>query len=95
MAASNTRECVRELVGKHIRGVLFDVLPIGRADLSAGTKTLVFFDGTGFTFADNGSFWQESAAEVRRAIEITKAKLLAAKLDIEDVLHLAGGADGG
>lgn len=95
MAASNTRECVRELVGKHIRGVLFDALPIGRADLSEGNKTLVFFDGTGFTFAANGSFWQESADDVRRAIGITKGKLIAAKREVEDVLHLAGSTPSG
>jgi len=82
-AASNTKDCFRDLVGKHIKGVLFDTLPLGRADLSAGTKTIVFFDGTGLTIASNGSFWPESADTIRQAINT-------AKREIEGVLALAG-----
>ena len=29
MAASNTKECFRECVGKKVVGVLFDVMPLG------------------------------------------------------------------
>lgn len=89
-SASNTKGCFRDLVGKHIKGVLFDTLPLGRADLSAGTKTIVFFDGTGLTFASNGSFWPESADTIRQAISIAKRDLKNAKLEIEGVLALAG-----
>lgn len=90
MAASNTKDAFRELVGKRIAGVLFNALPLNRADLSAGTKTLVFDDGTGFTVAGNGSFWQESKDEIARAIRWARADLETAKRNIQDVLIAAG-----
>lgn len=89
-SASNTKDCFRDLVGKHIKGVLVDTLPLGRADLSAGTKTIVFFDGTGLTIALNGSFWPESTDMVRQAINIAKRDLKNAKREIEGLLALAG-----
>jgi hypothetical protein len=91
MTASNTKDCFREIVGKQVKGVLFDALPVGgRGDLSDGTKTLVFDDGTGLTISSSGTYWRESANEISRAIEIARAKLKSAKRDIEDVLIAAG-----
>lgn len=91
MAASNTKECFRECVGKRVKGVLFDALPNGgRKDLSNGTKTLIFEDGTGLTFSANGSFWRETNEEVHRAIERVRHELENNKKDIQDVLIAAG-----
>ena len=90
MAASNTKDAVRELIGKRIVGVLFDTIPLGRADLSAGTKTLVFDDGTGFTVTSHGAFWRESENAIARAGDAARARLENAKRDIEDVLVAAG-----
>jgi hypothetical protein len=90
MTASNTRDCFREFVGKRVKGVLFDALPVNRVDLSAGNKTLVFDDGRGLTFANNGSYWIDSADEVKRAIDLVKADLKKAQKEIKGVLSLAG-----
>ena len=90
MAASNTRECFSECVGRRIIGVLFHALPVGRRDLAAGTKTLVFDDGTGLTFTGNGAYWQEPADEIARAVAERRRALDAAKNEIADVLALAG-----
>ena len=68
MAASNTKECFRECVGKKVVGVLFDVMPLGRSDLSIGTKTLLFDDGSGLTISSKGTFWSQRPKEVKLAI---------------------------
>jgi len=90
MPASNTKDCFREFVGKRIKGVLFDALPWSRLDLAAGTKTLVFEDGRGLTVASNGSFWIDSADDVKIAIDRVKRELKANQRDVKDVLKLAG-----
>lgn len=90
MAASNTRECFREIVGKKVKGMLFDALPLGRKDLSNGAKTIVFADGTGLTIAANGTFWPEHADEVSKAIKTTQRELESCRREIEGVLQLAG-----
>ncbi len=90
-AASNTKECIREVIGKTVKAVLFDTMPVGRADLSRGTKTLVFDDGTGLTFASNGSFWSEVADDVRRGLRERRTDLERCKKDLEDAL-IADGA---
>lgn len=90
MAPSNTKDAFREIIGRRIVGLLFDELPVGRCDLSAGTKTLVFEDGTGFTIASNGSFWQESADEIAHGLAVAKSNLDMAKREIDDALATAG-----
>ena len=90
MAASNTKDAVRELIGRRIVGVLFDTLPLGRADLNSGTKTLVFDDGSGFTFTAHGTFWQESQQEIARAVSVAQKQLSDVQREVEGVLSLAG-----
>jgi hypothetical protein len=90
MAASNTKECFRECIGKKIVGVLFDTLPVGRRDLAVGTYTLVFDDGSGLTFKHNGAFWQESKEEIRQGIDNAKENLKHATTELEGVLEVAG-----
>ena len=90
MAASNTKDCFRECIGKTVVGVLFDAMPPNRKDLAAGTKTLVFDDGTGLTLNDSGAFWRESAAEVKYAVAERHSELSALQREISDVLDLAG-----
>jgi hypothetical protein len=89
-AASNTRECILEHRGKRIKGALFSQLPFGRADLASGTTTLVFDDGTGFTFASNGSFWSETKRDVSRAIERFQRQLEETGLLAKQARDMAG-----
>lgn len=90
MATANTREAVRELIGKKIVGVLFDALPLNRADLRSGNKTLVFEDGTGFTFNTNGAYWNENAEDVKRAVQAVEKSLSDTQRELRGVRKLAG-----
>ncbi len=87
---SNSRECLAALRDKRIVGFMENALPIGRADLASGTKTLVFEDGSGFTFSDHGSFWHESADDVARALNRVRAQLEAIGATLESLLTMAG-----
>lgn len=88
--ASNTRECFSEFIGQRVIGVLFNALPLGRKDIASGGKTLVFEDGRGLTIAANGTFWVESAADVKRAVQWRQDELNTTRREIADVLKLAG-----
>lgn len=90
MAASNTKECFREVIGLRVVGVMFDAMPSHRADLAGGNTTLVFEDGTGLTIASNGSYWRENASDVKRAVEKKKQELTSVQRDLRDVIVLAG-----
>lgn len=68
MVASNTHDCFREFLGQKLTGLLFGALPLGRADLSSGTKTLIFADGRGLTISSHGAYWIDSADEIHRAV---------------------------
>lgn len=92
MVASNTKDCFRACVGKRVKGVLFDALPASRSDLSAGTKTLIFEDGSGLTIASNGSFWPENVEDIRRAVARKRDELEAVKGEISEVLAVADGS---
>jgi hypothetical protein len=87
---SNTRDCFRACVGKRIKGVLFDAIPAGRKDLSSGTKTLIFEDGSGFTIARNGSFWIDGVEQIKRAILHKREELEVTNAEIKEVLKEAG-----
>ncbi len=89
MSAANTKDCVRDLINKKVVGVLFDALPITQ-DLSRGTKTLIFDDGTGFTFNSRGAFWRETAKDITRAVGLKEQELRLIEADIKDVLTVAG-----
>lgn len=94
---ANTKDCVRAIIGRKVIGVLFDALPMNRRDLSQGNKTLIFEDGTGFTFSDRGTFWLENASDIDRAIAKTELELRLRQSDLKDVLAVAGalGVDDG
>lgn len=94
MAASNTRECFSECIGRKVVGVLFNALPTGWQDIANGTKTLVFDDGRGLTISSTGTFWQESADDINQAVRVQRAELEARKRELADVLALAGCLDG-
>jgi hypothetical protein len=87
-AASNTVECVLEHRGKVIAGVMMGQLPLGRADLASGTVTIIFTDGSGFTF--RGSFWSETKDDVSRALGRFREQMEAAGLFAAEALRLAG-----
>jgi hypothetical protein len=90
MTASNTRDCFCACVGKRVKGVLFDAIPVGREDLSSGTKTLIFEDGSGLTIASNGSFWLDSVEQIQRAILRKLKELEVMDDEIKEVLEAAG-----
>lgn len=90
MTASNTRECFKDCIGKKVVGVLFDALPWDRDELSKGSKTLLFDDGTALTIAANGTFWIDLPGEVRRAISKRLIMLDDIKKEISEVLSAAG-----
>lgn len=90
MTASNTQDCFRVCIGKTVRGVLFNALPDGRDELAAGTKTLVFDDGTGLTISARGTFWIDSPEDVTRAIARKKMELASVQKEIGEVLAAAG-----
>jgi hypothetical protein len=89
-AASNSAECLRELSGRTIVGILQDAMPPHRPDLAQGTKTLVLDDGTGFTFTRNGAFWRETSDNIDRAIRREKQRLADAIGETAELLKLAG-----
>ncbi len=89
MSAANTKDCVRDLIGKKVVGVLFNALPI-HPHLQTGTKTLIFDDGTGFTFNSRGAFWKETAKDITRAVGSKEQELRLIEADIKDVLTVAG-----
>ena len=102
MTEKNTKDCVRDLIGKKVVGVLFNALPIQRdlrprlrrevihRDNEPGTKTLIFDDGTGFTFNSRGAFWKETTKDIARAVERKERELRSIEADIKDVLTVAG-----
>ncbi len=93
MSTANTHDCIRGLIGKTIVGVLFNALPTNRRDLASGNKTLVFEDGTGFTFSSKGTFWSETATDIARAVNTKHEELRLVEQDIRDVLVVAGVTD--
>ena len=87
---SNSHESFRTFIGCRITGFISDALPIGRADLSQGTKTFIFECGWGLTVASNGSYWSESPVEIARAVAIVKDALDKTQGDLREVLQIAG-----
>ena len=87
---SNIHAAFSTFIGCTVKGVLFDTLPLGRRDLSSGTKTLIFDCGWGLTIASNGSYWPESPSDIERAISYAKTRLQSNREEIESVLALAG-----
>lgn len=90
MTTANTKDCLRECVGRTVRGVLFDAFPPGRPDLASGTKALILDDGRAIVFADNGAFWMETRADVERAVARAREALQLVQADLADVLTAAG-----
>jgi hypothetical protein len=89
-AVSNSQDCFRVCIGRKVIGVLFDALPIGTRELRAGSKTLIFEDGYGLTISSHGTFWTESADNIRRAIRERESELAAASNEHREVLKLTG-----
>ena len=89
MSAANTKDCIRDLIEKRVVGVLFDALPLSPS-LALGTKTLLFDDGTGFTFNSRGAFWSETAIDISKAVKKKQDELHLVEKDIKDVLNVAG-----
>ncbi len=79
MAASNTRDCFRELIGHTITGVLFDE-----------GETLILDDGSGLKFYPNGTYARRAAQEVGRAVQHRRAELAQAHADLAEVAKLDG-----
>ncbi len=87
---SNSRECLAALRDKKIVGFLQGALPVSRSDIARGTTTLVFEDGTGFTFNGIGAYWHESADDVKRALERLRSQLEETGGTLAAILGMAG-----
>jgi len=90
MTAANTKDCFREFTGQRLAGVIFDALPLSRRDIAAGTKTLIFEDGRGLTISSKGSYWIDSAADVKAAVGMVRRRISDTQEDLFGVLELAG-----
>lgn len=90
MAASNTKECMLELVGHQVIGVLIGAFPLHNQSIAKGTRSFILDDGRAFTFNTNGAFWIESADDVRRAVEKRQQELQEAMVAYEAVLAMSG-----
>lgn len=88
--AANTQRCFSEFIGQRVIGVIFNALPVARRDIAAGTKTIVFEDGRGLTISSTGSYWIDSADDVRRATDAKARELETVAREIKSVLDLAG-----
>lgn len=90
MPASNTRDCFREFVGQRVIGLMFDAMPMSRADLKAGNAHLIFEDGRALTFSSNGSYWIDSAEDVILALEDNKRRLEQLQRETSEVIAASG-----
>jgi hypothetical protein len=90
MATANTHACFEEFIGQKVIGCLFGAMPWNRSDMGDGCKTLVFEDGRGLTISSTGSYWVESASEVKAAVVREACRLKETKRQIKGVLDLAG-----
>ena len=90
MPASNTRDCFREFVGQKLVGLMFDAMPMSRADLKAGNAHLIFEDGRALTLSNNGSYWIDSADDVIRALEANKRRLEQLQRETSEVIVASG-----
>jgi len=89
MAASNTMDCLRELRGRTIIGVVqarfeSNVPDVGHA------KILVLDDGTGFAFNSIGAFWRVSKRDMERELSYLKRDYEHNQALLDDVLAAAG-----
>lgn len=88
--ASNTEDCLRQLIGRRVVGVLVGQLPLNAKDIADHCTTFVLEDGRGFTFSSNGSHWLENRDDVRRAIDRKCQELERTKATLDDLLRVAG-----
>lgn len=90
MAASNTRDCFREFVGQKLVGLMFDAMPMSRADLRQGNVHLIFEDGRALTLNPRGSYWIDSADDVIRALKQNKDRLEQLQRETAEVVAASG-----
>ncbi len=86
---SNNNGCFTTFIGCRVVGVLKNALPLGRADLACGNRTLVFECGWGLTIANNGSCWIESPSEIESAANKVADHLKETIAALKGVLQLA------
>lgn len=90
MPPANTRDCFREFVGQRLIGLMFDALPMSRADLRQGNVHLIFEDGRALTLKRNGSYWIDSAGDVKRALLVNKSRLEQLQRETLEVIAASG-----
>ena len=91
--ASNTRGCFTEFVGHRLLGVLFDGPGLGSQHADLHVTSLVFQDGRALTLCSNGSYWIDTAEDVRAATTAVAQRLEQTQSELADVLALAGRAE--
>lgn len=90
MAASNTRECILEIRGRKVVGVIEGLLPRGDKDIASRCISILLDDGTAFTFSSNGSFWLETKEHVSSAIRELESNLEQTRLAQADLVVASG-----
>lgn len=90
MVTSNTRDCFREFVGQRIIGLMFDAMPMSRADLRQGNVHLIFEDGRALTLNRSGSYWIDSAEDVIRALQKNKDRLEQLQRETAEAIAASG-----
>ena len=84
MAASNTKEVFREVIGKKVVGVYWERNDHGEA------AVLVLDDGSGLAFNHNGSHWNVSAEDIALRVQHRRMELARAYADLNDILKVEG-----
>ena len=86
MAASNTIECIEELVGERLTGII----PMWETSDITSTKALVFESGRALVLGDNGSYWVAPAKDVQRKIARLRADYEKGVGALAKLVRLAG-----
>lgn len=86
MSAANTIECIEELRGERLTGVIAE-WPSG-SDITS-TKALVFESGRALVLGDNGSYWVASVDDVQRVLNRLRDAYQRAVGDHKRIVELA------
>jgi len=88
MTAANTRGCFRALVGRKVTGVIFNAFSANEHASAA----LILDDGRALVVLDNGSYWLEAPAEVKRAVDRRVEELRQVETELAEAVAAMGAA---
>lgn len=88
MSAANTIECIEELVGEKLTGVIEEW---SSSDITS-CKALVFASGRALVLGDNGSYWVAPVADVQMVVARLRERYERATGRASRLVKLAVGA---